>query len=147
MTTRTPHLPHVSTFSPPACNTTPVAISARVWVRVNNMCFTRGVVTKDGDELHIVTTKGKLVRCPRNKPEFLAVDKIPNSQDVIPGCRVAAQWFDRPEPLYLATVLGRLGHNKYLVAYDDDDEGYCDLKNMRVLLWTAPESGIHSDEQ
>ena len=125
-----------------ACSAVPVAKGTRVWVRMNNMCFTRGVVTKDGHELHVVTTKGKLIKCPRNKPEFLAVDKIPNSQDVTSGCRVAAQWHDRIEPFYLATVQGRLGHNKYLLVFDDDDEGYCDLKNIRVLLWTASESGI-----
>ena len=129
-------------ISPTACSAVPVAKGARVWVRINNMCFTRGVVTKDGHELHVVTTKGKLIRCPRDKPEFLAVDKIPNSQDVTPGSRVAAQWHDRIEPFYLATVQGRLGHNKYLLVFDDDDEGYCDLKNMRVLLWTASASGI-----
>jgi hypothetical protein len=110
------------------------------------MCFTRGVVTKDGHELHVVTTKGKLIRCPRDKPEFLAVDKIPNSQDVTPGSRVAAQWHDRIEPFYLATVQGRLGHNKYLLIFDDDDEGYCDLKNMRVLLWTASASGMDQQQ-
>ena len=131
------------TFLCTACSAVPVAKGARVWVRVNNMCFKRGVVTKDGHELHIVTTKGKLIKCPRNKPEFLAVDKIPNSQDINPGCRVAAQWLDRGEPFYLATVQGRLGHNKYLLLFDDDDEGYCDLKNIRVLLWTASESGIY----
>lgn len=110
------------------------------------MCFTRGVVTKDfSHELHVVTTKGKLVKCPRNKAEFLAVDKIPNPQDVKAGSRVAAQWHDRVEPYYLATVQGRLGHNKYLLTFDDDDEGYCDLKLIRVLLWTPPQSGELDD--
>lgn len=116
--------------------TVPVTCGARVWVRVNNMCFTRGVITKDGQELHVVTTKGKLVKCVRNKPEFLAVDKIPNPQDLSPGTRVVAQWYDRTEPLYLATVKGKQGC-KYLITYDDDDEAFCELKNIRVLLWTA----------
>ena len=89
----------------------------------------------------MVTTKGKLVKYPRNKPEFLAVDKIPNRQDVRPGSRVVAQWHDRDEPYYLATVQGRLGHNKYLLVFDDDDEAYCDLKNIRVLLWTTSALG------
>lgn len=104
------------------------------------MCFTRGVVTKDGPELHIVTTKEKPVKCNRNEPEFLAVDKIPNPRDLSAGTRVVAQWYDRGDPYYLATVRRRQG-GKYLITYDDDDEAYCELKNVRVLLWTPSTTG------
>lgn len=109
-------------------------------MRVNNMCFSRGVVTKDGPELHVVTTKGKLVKCLRNKPEFLSLDKIPNPHDLSPGTRVIAQWHDRGDPYYLATV-ARKEDGKYLITYDDDDQGYCELKNIRVILWTSLSAG------
>ncbi|XP_046846247.1 uncharacterized protein LOC124439982 [Xenia sp. Carnegie-2017] len=112
----------------------PIAKGSRIWVRINNMCFTRGVIDKTGGELHVITLKGTIVKCPRNIPGSLAVDKIPSSKDIKTGSKVVAQWRDRDEPYYLATVQGRLGLNTYFLLYDDGDEAYCDLKNIRLLL-------------
>ena len=99
------------------------------------MCFDRGVVTKDGTLLHVVTTKGKLVKCARKREGFLSLDKIPNPHDLRSGTRVVAQWRDRAEPYYIGTIQGNVGR-KYIVMFDDEDEELCELKNIRVLLWT-----------